>query len=59
MATPEKDRSLTLTRRRFVQGVAAVGIAAAVEGKFNKTDAEVSCRGRRSSGVRERQSQSR
>jgi FtsP/CotA-like multicopper oxidase with cupredoxin domain len=32
---------LTLTRRRFVQGVAAVGIAAAVEGKFNPADAEV------------------
>jgi hypothetical protein len=41
MATPERDHSLTLTRRRFVQGVAAVGIAAAVEGKFNHADAEV------------------
>jgi len=30
MATPERDHSSTLTRRRFVQGVAAVGIAAAV-----------------------------
>src|ERR1700756_2709492 len=41
MATLERDHSLTLTRRRFVQGVAAVGIAAAVEGKFNQADAEV------------------
>ena len=41
MATPERDHSLTLTRRRFVQGVAAVGIAAVVEGKFNQADAEV------------------
>jgi CopA family copper-resistance protein len=41
MATSEKDHSLTLTRRRFVQGVAAVGVAAAVEGKFNQADAEV------------------
>jgi hypothetical protein len=30
----EKDHSLTLTRRRFVQGVAAVGVVAAIEGKF-------------------------
>ena len=29
MAIPEKDHSSTLTRRRFVQGVAAVGIARA------------------------------
>ena len=41
MRTPERDHSLTLTRRRFVQGVAAVGIAAAVEGKVNQADAEV------------------
>src|SRR5258708_40341978 len=41
MATPEKDHSLTLTRRRFVQGVAAVGIAAVVAGEFNQADAEV------------------
>ena len=32
---------MTLTRRRFVQGVAAVGIAAAAEGKFNQAGAEV------------------
>src|SRR5260370_27499134 len=41
MATPERDHSLTLTRRRFVQGVAAVGMAAVVRGKFNQADAEV------------------
>jgi FtsP/CotA-like multicopper oxidase with cupredoxin domain len=41
MATPERDHSLILTRRRFVQGVAAVGLAAAVEGKFNQAAAEV------------------
>ena len=41
MRTPERDHSLTLTRRRFVQGVAAVGVAAVVAGKFNQADAEV------------------
>jgi CopA family copper-resistance protein len=41
MRTPKRHHSLTLTRRRFVQGVAAVGIAAVVEGKFNQADAEV------------------
>src|SRR5713101_1890302 len=41
MRTRERDHSLTLTRRRFVQGVAAVGIAAVVEGKLNQADAAV------------------
>ena len=34
------DDSLTLTRRRFVQGVAVAGLAALVEGKFNQAGAE-------------------
>ena len=38
--TPETDDSLTLTRRRFVQGVAAAGLAALVEGTFNQAGAE-------------------
>ena len=42
MRTPEKDPSLTLTRRRFVQGAAAVGIAALVEGKVTLANAETS-----------------
>jgi FtsP/CotA-like multicopper oxidase with cupredoxin domain len=41
MGTPEKDHSLKLTRRRFVQGVAVVGIAAVVDGKFDQAAAEV------------------
>ncbi len=42
MRTPERDHNLTLTRRRFVQGVAAVGIAALVEGKITLASAETS-----------------
>jgi FtsP/CotA-like multicopper oxidase with cupredoxin domain len=41
MRTPVRDHSLTLTRRRFVQGIAAVGVAAIAEGKFKQADAEV------------------
>jgi len=37
---PEADDSLTLTRRHFVRGVAAAGLAALVEGAFNQTGAE-------------------
>jgi FtsP/CotA-like multicopper oxidase with cupredoxin domain len=40
MHMPEADDSLTLTRRRFVQGVAAAGLAALVEGTFNQAGAE-------------------
>ena len=42
MRTPERDHSLALTRRRFVQGVAAVGLAALVDGKVNLASAETS-----------------
>ena len=42
MRTPERDHSLTLTRRRFVQGVAAVGLAALVDGKLNLASAQTS-----------------
>jgi CopA family copper-resistance protein len=38
--TPETDDSLILTRRRFVQGVTAAGLAALVGGKFNQARAE-------------------
>src|ERR1700692_1282720 len=41
MRTQKREPSFTVTRRPFVQGVAAVGIAAAVEGRFNQADAEV------------------
>ncbi len=40
MRTPERDHSLILTRRHFVQGVAAAGLAAFVEGRFNQAGAE-------------------
>jgi len=40
MHTPETDHSFTLTRRRFVQGIAASGVAAFVGGKFNLAAAE-------------------
>jgi CopA family copper-resistance protein len=36
----ERDDSLPLTRRRFVQGVAVAGLAALVEGKLNQAAAE-------------------
>jgi CopA family copper-resistance protein len=39
MHTPKTNDNSTLTRRRFVQGVAAVGIAALAEGKFNQASA--------------------
>ena len=42
MRTPERDHSLTLTRRRLVQGVAAVGLAALVDGKLNLASAQTS-----------------
>ncbi len=38
--TPETDDSLSLTRRRFVQGVTAAGLAALAGGKFNQARAE-------------------
>jgi CopA family copper-resistance protein len=37
---PERDDSLILTRRHFVQGVTAAGLAALVGGKFNQASAE-------------------
>ena len=37
---PEPDDSLTVTRRRFVQGIAAAGLATLVEGKFSQASAE-------------------
>ncbi len=40
MHIPEADDSLTLTRRRFVQGIAAAGLAALVEAKFSQANAE-------------------
>lgn len=40
----EREDSLTLTRRRFVQGVAVAGLAALVEGKFNQAGAETIAR---------------
>ena len=40
MHTPETDHSFRLTRRRFVQGIAASGVAAFVGGKFNLAGAE-------------------
>ena len=42
MRTPKRHDSLTLTRRRFVQGVAAVGLAGLVDGKLNLASAETS-----------------
>src|SRR5258707_7972084 len=42
MRTPERDHNLTLTRRRFVQGVAAVAIAALAEAKIPLASAETS-----------------
>jgi CopA family copper-resistance protein len=41
MDMPERDDCLTLTRRRFLQGVAATGLAALVDGKFNPAVAEM------------------
>src|SRR5579859_1766627 len=42
MHTPKADDNSTLTRRRFVQGVAAVGLGALVDGKLNLVSAETS-----------------
>lgn len=38
--TPDREVSLILTRRRFVQGVAVAGLATSVQGKFNQAGAE-------------------
>ena len=35
MCAQERGHSLTVTRRRFVQGIAVAGLAALIEGKFN------------------------
>jgi CopA family copper-resistance protein len=40
MCTQEREQGPTLTRRRFVQGAAALGVAAMFEGKFNQAGAE-------------------
>ena len=40
MHTLEGADSLTLPRRRFVQGIAAAGLATFLEGRFNQADAE-------------------
>src|ERR1700740_526623 len=40
MCAQERGHSSTVTRRRFVQGVAAAGLAALVEGKFKQARAE-------------------
>jgi FtsP/CotA-like multicopper oxidase with cupredoxin domain len=40
MHTPKADDISTPTRRRFVQGIAATGLAALVEGQFNQAGAE-------------------
>jgi CopA family copper-resistance protein len=40
MCAQERGQSSTVTRRRFVQGVAIAGVAALVEGKFNQAGAE-------------------
>jgi CopA family copper-resistance protein len=40
MHAPETDDRLTVTRRCFLQGVAAAGLAALVEEKINQADAE-------------------
>jgi CopA family copper-resistance protein len=42
MHTAKADDNSTLTRRRFVQGVAAVGLGALVDGKLNLASAETS-----------------
>src|ERR1700745_2035331 len=42
MHTPRTDDNSTLTRRRFVQGVAAVGLAGLVDGNLNLASAETS-----------------
>ena|ERR1700686_5253012 len=42
MSAAERDHSLALPRRRFVQGVGAVGLAALVEGKITLVSAETS-----------------
>jgi hypothetical protein len=38
--TPDREVSLILTRRRFVQAVAVAGLATSVQGKFNQAGAE-------------------
>src|SRR6266404_8569432 len=44
MHMQETDDNSTPTRRHFVQGVAAAGLAALVEGKFNQAGAETIAR---------------
>jgi FtsP/CotA-like multicopper oxidase with cupredoxin domain len=41
MRTPDRDPNLRLTRRRFVQGIAAVSVAAMVEGKSSLACSEM------------------
>jgi len=41
MRTPDRDPNLRLTRRRFVQGIAAVSLAAMVEGKSSLACSEM------------------
>jgi hypothetical protein len=40
MCAQERGHSLTVTRRRFVQGVAAASVAAFAGGEFNRAEAE-------------------
>jgi hypothetical protein len=37
---PDRDDSLMLPRRRFVQGIAAAGLAILLDGKFNRAGVE-------------------
>src|SRR5438132_108366 len=42
--TPKADDNSTVTRRHFVQGVVATGLAALIEGQFNQVGAETIAR---------------
>ena len=44
MHTPKADDNSTVTRRHFVQGVVATGLAALIEGQFNQVGAETIAR---------------